>query len=361
MLPKPDLQHELKNDMKLRSAKSASLQRTNQTKVLNWTTFEVKQWYLSKFAFYRLTENVSGGGCGLAWSRLGDSGSFLDRQINWEDFEQWYSNTHKVPYKVSYVVNLCKEYLYVLENPSRASQLLALNKDKRRLVMSAISNLSKYLSCYQYWKSIIRDNGLKWEKRSALEAIIDILNSNIEDTRKWLMKTVEVLPRRYATVLVFTALTGLRPTEACNSCKLIVEFEEKNQLHEYLNTELMMLQHFRYKDIFLRKSKNAYIGFVSKELLDLVLETKPIIRYTALTSAIRKKGLRIRIKELRKLYATLLRENEHLPKEAIDVLEGRVSESIFLRFYYKPFLQNFKEKALKGIEPSEQKLLEILS
>ena len=227
--------------------------------------------------------------------------------------------------------------------------------------MSAISNLSKYLGIYEFWRQIIKNTGLKWEKRSALETIIDILNSDIGDTQKWLFEAVQRLPRKYATVLVFTALTGSRPSEACNSCKLIVEVSEKNRLHEYLNPELMMVQHFRYKDIFLRNSKIAYISFVSGELLNLILQRKPRIKYTALVSALRKRGFKIRIKELRKLYATLLRENQHLPKEAIDLLEGRVGESIFLRFYYKPFLQNLKQKALKGIEPLQQKLLKIIS
>jgi hypothetical protein len=301
-------------------------------------------------------------GCGLAWSRLGDSGCVdkpqIPWQINWEHFKAWYSNTHRAKGKVSYITNLCKEYCYVFQNPHSASQLLALSKNKRRLVMSALSNLSKYLGIYQYWKQIIQNNGLKWEKRSALETIIDILNSNIEDTQKWLTEAIQKLPRKYATVLVFAALTGLRPNEACDSCRLIVELSENNQLSNYLNEELMMLQHFKYKNIFLRNSKNAYISFISKELLDLVLEAKAKVKYTALISALRKRGFRIRIKELRKFYATTLRE--HLPKEAIDLLEGRVSESIFLRFYYKPFLENLREKALYGIKPFEKQLIKIV-
>ena len=42
-------------------------------------------------------------------------------------------------------------YAYVLDKPNNASQLLLLSKDTRRLSMAALSNLSKYLGCYQHW------------------------------------------------------------------------------------------------------------------------------------------------------------------------------------------------------------------
>ena len=42
------------------------------------------------------------------------------------------------------------------------------------------------------------------------------------------------------------------------------------ELSNYLNKELLMLEHFRYGDLFLRRCKNAYISFVTPELLELV-------------------------------------------------------------------------------------------
>ena len=291
-------------------------------------------------------------GCRLAWFRLGDLGFY-------KDFGEWYKKNHKTPYKTPYVVNLVKKYSYVLKTPSRASNLLLLTKDKRRLVMSALANLSKYLGCYGYWRDIVKNSGLKWEKRDALETLISMLNSNISDTQTWLMNTVQALPQKYASVLTFTALTGLRPSEACMSTKLIVELFEQKRLNKYLDEKSLMLQHFRFKELFLRGNKNAYISFIAKELLDLILKIEPRIKYTALVSALRKRSFKIKTKELRKLHATTLRD--HLPQELIDLLQGRVSQSVFLRFYYKPFLQDIRDKTLKGIEPLQNELLELLS
>ena len=278
--------------------------------------------------------------------------------VDWNDFSKWVNSNLNSKYAGD-IVRYSKKYTEILQKPNTASRLMALPKNKKRLVMASLSNLSKYLGIYDYWKSIIRNSGLKWEKRSALETIIDILNSNLEDTKIWLKETIAKLPNEYSTVLVFDVLTGLRASESCLSCKLITELKEKNRLDQYLDTELMMLQHFRFKELFLRHNKNAYISFISKDLLNLILEVKPKLTYSAIRHKLNNIGFSSKMKELRKLHGTLLRS--HLPKDLIDLLHGRISESVFLRFYYKPFLQNIRTKTLEGIEPLQTELLRILS
>jgi intergrase/recombinase len=166
------------------------------------------------------------------------------------------------------------------------------------------------------------------------------------------------LPPQNGAVLLFDALTGLRPQEAATSCRLISELTEQNKLNDYLNDEFYMLEHFKYKDLFLRKCKNAYISFVTPELLELVQTIKPKITYEAIDSALNRNGLAVKTKELRKLYATSLRE--YIPQELVDLLQGRVSQSVFLRFYYKPLLSDVKEKVLKVITPLQDELLALI-
>jgi len=76
---------------------------------------------------------------------------------------------------------------------------------------------------------------------------------------------------------------------------------------------------------------------------------------------ITKKGHKWKlISRLRRDFAaTKLRES--LPTEAIDLLQGRINRSVFLRYYYKPFLRDIRTKTLKGTKPSQKELLEILS
>jgi hypothetical protein len=254
------------------------------------------------------------------------------------------------------MLRYAQKFAIVLEKPNMASQLLLLNKDLRRVVMSALSNLSKFLGVYEHWKYTIRNYGLKWENTSSLEAFLSILNSNLEETEEWLRQVIKKLPKEYSTVLVFDALTGLRPTEAALSCKLISELSQQNKLDSYLDRDLMMLQHFRFPNLFLRKSKNAYISFITPTLLELVLETKPNIKYSGIDTMIGRLGFRTRTKQLRKLYATQLRNQ--LPQELVDLLQGRISQTIFMKFYYRPLLQDTKNKVLTAIQPLEKDLIE---
>ena len=93
--------------------------------------------------------------------------------------------------------------------------------------------------------------------------------------------------------------------------------------------------------------------------MELITTFKPRIKYPTLHTKIHRLGFPNRTKQLRKYFATKLRER--LPTEAIDLLQGRINRSVFLRYYYKPFLRDIRTKTLKGIEPLQKELLEILS
>ena len=185
------------------------------------------------------------------------------------------------------------------------------------------------------------------------------MNTNLGNTEEWLIKAVKTLPKEYGTVLAFDALTGLRPSEACNSCTLITELNEKGRLNDYLDREQSLLQHFIFKQLFLRKSKNAYISFITPQLLEVVLKYKPKVRYMTLDKALNYRGLETHFSQLRKMYATNLRKG--LPSEIIDLLQGRIGESIFVKFYYRPYLEQVRDIVFKTIEPVQDELLSILA
>jgi intergrase/recombinase len=267
----------------------------------------------------------------------------MNNEVIWENFGVWLLKTHKRRNAID-LLRCAKKYSVILENPSFASELQTLSKEMRRTVMSSLSNLSKYIGVYDRWKQIIRNHGLKWENTTSLETFLSILNSNIEQTETWLKQVIQKLPSEYATVLVFDVLTGLRPSEAATSCNLITELSENQNLPKYLDKELMMLQHFRFPEVFLRKSKNAYISFITPQLLDLILETKPRNKYSAIDTKIGREGFNTQTKQLRKLFATKLRTS--LPQELVDLLQGRVSQTVFMKFYYRPLLEDARNKTL---------------
>jgi hypothetical protein len=275
----------------------------------------------------------------------------------WQNYASWLFRTHSKAHAKE-ILRYSKKYQVILQKPNMASQLLLLSKDVRRVVMSSLSNLSKYLGLYDQWKHTIRNYGLKWENTNNFETFLSILNTNLEETEIWLKQVIKRLPKEYAVVLVFDTLTGLRPNEAVASCKLISDLSEKNKLNAYLDKELMMLQHFKFPELFLRKSKNAYISFITPELLELVTETKPRIKYTALDTKIGRLGFNTQTKQLRKIFATKLRNN--LPEELVDLLQGRISQTVFMKFYYKPLLLDTKEKTIKALQPIQEELLSLV-
>jgi intergrase/recombinase len=88
-----------------------------------------------------------------------------------------------------------------------------------------------------------------------------------------------------------------------------------------------------------------------------VLESKPRREYWSVQKAIRGAGFNIQTKMLRKLNSTILK-NE-LDREVIDLLQGRVGESIFVKFYYRPALAQIREKTLRALKPLETELLNV--
>jgi intergrase/recombinase len=127
-------------------------------------------------------------------------------------------------------------------------------------------------------------------------------------------------------------------------------------LDKYLDRDLMMLQHFRFPNLFLRRSKNAYISFITPQLLALVEEAKPRIKYSAIDTKLGREGFNTQTKQLRKLFATKLRTN--LPQELVDLLQGRVSQTVFMKFYYRPLLEDARNKTLTSLQTLQNELIE---
>ena len=117
--------------------------------------------------------------------------------------------------------------------------------------MCALSNLSKFTGRYENWRQTIRRYDLKWESStSSLQTFLSILNTNIEEKDTWLKRAVVSLPKDYATFLCSTALTGLRPSKAANSCTLLLKLSETDKLNSYLDRDLMICSIFVFPTCF---------------------------------------------------------------------------------------------------------------
>ena len=114
------------------------------------------------------------------------------------------------------------------------------------------------------------------------------------------------------------------------------------------------LEHFKFKDIFLRNTKNVYISFVPKSTILDIANSKPVT-YSAIIKRLKRKGLRTRINKLRDYYATFMVKHG-LIREEVDLIQGRIPGSVFIRHYWSPSFKELRDRTLKGISLLEQSL-----
>ncbi len=249
----------------------------------------------------------------------------------WERYEIYLANTVSTG-TASDRILYAKKYYHILTFEN-ASELLTLNNEKRNHVMKSLASLSKFLGCYDKWKQIRERYQLKWANGDSFTSFNNIMDNstNYSSMVTWLKNAYSKLPREYGNVLLYCTLTGLRPTEATESVLLI-----HDEIDNYINKESMTLEHFRYPEIFIRRTKKAYISIVTDTILD-VARNSGSYSYNAIKMLMMRNNIDMNMSYCRKIFATYLRMNQ-VEVEIIDLLQGRIPKSVFARHYYRPDL-----------------------
>ena len=106
------------------------------------------------------------------------------------------------------------------------------------------------------------------------------------------------------------------------------------------------LEHYRYKNIFLRRTKKAFISFVSKNLIDIIAKESRLTK-NILSKRLYRRDINRRFKALRRYNASFL--TRYLRQSEIDFLQGRVSTSVFMKNYFNPALiSDLKFRTIKA-------------
>jgi len=220
--------------------------------------------------------------------------------------------------------------------------------------VKALTALSKYSGMYQEFRNKMKSYGVKRLRRDAFTSFLRILNNNNSDILDWYRKAVNVLRSNERLFLRFVTITGLRKNEAVQSFNLIIRLHENADLENYYNKELNCLEHFKFKELFLRRTKNAYISFIPKEFIQKIAKSDPVT-YPAIIKRLKRKDLRTRINELRDYYGTFM-VRHGLIREEVDLLQGRIPPSIFIRHYWSPSFKEMRDRTLKAISLLKQSL-----
>ena len=266
--------------------------------------------------------------------------------INWEAFEQWIRKEFRP--KTAYNRLLyAKPYSHCLLNKD-LKPLLELSQDKRAHVMNALSALSKFLGIHEDFLKLVKNYGLKWTVRSD-DIIIARFTKSVDpdDVFNWIKQVKQARPE-LKDFMDFIATTGLRYAEGVESYNLIIKLAKEGKLKEYYDSEREILEHYKFKEIFLRRTKKAFISFVPKYLIQNISDNKLLNKYSVQTK-VKRKTHAVRFGDIRELHGSLLAK--YLSEIEINFLHGRISTTVFMRNYFNPALiSDLKERMFKGID-----------
>jgi intergrase/recombinase len=250
----------------------------------------------------------------------------------WDDFEEYLNKSYRKS-SVRCRLLYAKQYYHVITEEN-ARDIIGLSHNKKLQIMKSLAILSKYLGCYDRWKVIKERYQLKWSNDDSIQVFQNLTNqeNNYSSMLKWVKDVCKQIPARYANILIYCTLTGLRPTEAFSSINLI-----KSDLANYLDKQKMILEHVKYPEIFIRKTKKAYISIVNDSMIQIAKNTKEKNSYNSICCYFKRRNIPFNFNYCRKIFATYLRI-QGIEQEVIDLLQGRLPKSIFLRYYYRPEL-----------------------
>ena len=234
------------------------------------------------------------------------------------------------------------------------SELNTFSNCKRNHVLKALSALAKFLGMYEEFKGLMKSYGLKWSSVKAEDLIISRLtNANGNSTIfKWISEVKSELPK-LEVFLDFVLVSGLRYNESIRAYNLIIELAKEGKLSEYYNEENGVLEHFRFKQHFIRRTKKAFISFIPKQLIERISKSERL-DWCQIQNWIKRKDLRLKFSDVREFWATYM--TKHLRQPEIDFLQGRVSASVFMRNYFNPILiVDLRVRVFQGIREIQTK------
>jgi intergrase/recombinase len=281
---------------------------------------------------------------------LSSPSSLTTNSMDWDKYKEYlYANQR--PNTARLALKYGEKYSYVLERMD-IKDLLVLQPAKQRHVMKALANLAKYNGIYEEWNNLRRQHQLKWSSTNTLDVFERIMNNGTDYNKMldYVKQILAVLPRSHANVIMVATLTGLRPVEACKSVRLI-----HTDLSDYLNPDLFILEHFKWKDVFIRRTKKSFISVMTDRLLQIAKSADPQ-SYTSIYAYLHKRSLLMRMNYCRKIFGTHLRYCG-IESEMVNLLEGRISPEIFVRHYWSPNMKQDIERVRKAIDRLADQLI----
>jgi hypothetical protein len=145
--------------------------------------------------------------------------------------------------------------------------------------------------------------GLQWSTGTEkIDAFTRFFNEDktLDTMLQWLHEAMQVLPKAYANFFLFCTLTGLRASECVEAVRLL----NSHQLTDYYNPDQNVLQHYRFPDIFIRRTKAVYISIADKQILVIAQSIKSPLTLNTIKMQSKHRCLSMKLKYCRKIYAS---------------------------------------------------------
>jgi intergrase/recombinase len=194
----------------------------------------------------------------------------------------------------------------------------------------------------------VKNYGLKWSGKKSNDLIIDRLNKIVNANEIFDWKKVKKVCPEFSDFMDLMAITGLRYNEAIESYNLIIKLAMQGKLDDYYNTKGGTLEHFKFKETFILRSKKVYISFVSKELVERISQNK-LLEWNATKKKVARNVEHLRFADIREFHGSFL--TKYLRQPEIDFLHGRSSATVFMKHYFNvALIADLKNRAFKAIK-----------
>ncbi len=226
------------------------------------------------------------------------------------------------------------------------AEVSLLSPGKRGHVLKSLAAISKFLGIYEEFQGLIKSYGLKWSEGGGDTYILKRLTKRVDPVfPSWVREVKRQIPE-FAPFLDLLILTGLRFEEGIKAWNLIIELNQQKKLDEYYDSENQVLKHFKFGEIFMRGRKKCFISFVPEELIREIINHGRITR-DIIYCKLKRRKLRILFSEIREYYASMM--TKYLREPEINLLQGRVSNSVFMQHYFNPiWISDLRARAIEG-------------
>jgi hypothetical protein len=272
--------------------------------------------------------------------------------INWISFKDFLQKQYR-PITVRCRYDYALKYHKLLLDQD-LSPLNLVTDIMRVHILKALSALSKFLGVNDSFKFLMQKYGLKWSINNKDDLIIQRMLKplNSGSVVEWIRQVYAKIPKAkpYVDLLL---CSGMRPLEGMDSHNLIIKLDSENRLMDYYDSDRQVLQHFRYRSIFIRRSKKVYISFVPNEIPDGILTDEPIVPRT-LYKNFERTPLPIRFCDIREYWSTQM--SKFLSRIEIDFLQGRWG-TVYMQNYFNPtYIEDLQNRTMQGIKTIMQSI-----